>query len=227
MVWLFIALVLVLLVFVFVTRKRQSPGGASQELPYQKQPALFTPAERSFFGVLTQAVGKDFQVFGKVRVADVLAVRGGLDNQARTRAFNQISAKHFDFVLCAPGDLSVLCAIELNDGSHQRNDRKDRDTFLLNACNVAGLPLINFEARRAYVATEICTRIAEHLSGVEAGTSIEPEIKTEEPAVVTTELRCPKCSSPMVRRVAKGGENAGQEFFGCSKFPACRGILNV
>ena len=35
---------------------------------------------------------------------------------------------------------------------------------------------------------------------------------------------CPKCGSPMVQRVAKSGANAGKTFWGCSTFPACRGI---
>lgn len=35
---------------------------------------------------------------------------------------------------------------------------------------------------------------------------------------------CPKCGSPMVRRTAKAGANAGRTFWGCSTFPACRGI---
>lgn len=37
---------------------------------------------------------------------------------------------------------------------------------------------------------------------------------------------CPKCSSPMVERTAKSGSNAGKKFWGCSRFPACRGIRN-
>lgn len=226
MVWLLVACIAIALLIFFVVKQRQSKDGG-QALPYQKRPALFTPAERSFYGVLSQAVGKDFQVFGKVRVADVLAVRRGLDNQVRTRAFNQISAKHFDFILCAPGDLSVLCAIELNDASHQRSDRKDRDIFLLNACNAAGLPLINFDAKHAYVAAEICARIAECISGVSADTKTEPSIAEDVTVEAATEQSCPKCSSPMVRRVAKGGNNAGQEFWGCSKFPVCREILNI
>ena len=36
---------------------------------------------------------------------------------------------------------------------------------------------------------------------------------------------CPKCGSPMIRRVAKQGANAGNTFFGCSTFPKCRGVL--
>jgi restriction system protein len=37
---------------------------------------------------------------------------------------------------------------------------------------------------------------------------------------------CPKCGSQMVRRTAKTGSNAGNQFWGCSKFPACRGVRN-
>jgi restriction system protein len=36
---------------------------------------------------------------------------------------------------------------------------------------------------------------------------------------------CPVCTSMMVRRTAKKGGNAGAQFWGCSKFPACRGTL--
>jgi restriction system protein len=32
---------------------------------------------------------------------------------------------------------------------------------------------------------------------------------------------CPQCGSSMVKRTARKGSNAGAEFWGCSKFPAC------
>lgn len=37
---------------------------------------------------------------------------------------------------------------------------------------------------------------------------------------------CPKCGHSMVRRTAKSGANAGNSFWGCSQYPACRGIRN-
>ena len=37
---------------------------------------------------------------------------------------------------------------------------------------------------------------------------------------------CPKCGQAMVRRVARRGANAGSEFWGCSEFPRCRGIVS-
>lgn len=39
--------------------------------------------------------------------------------------------------------------------------------------------------------------------------------------VKTTEKICPKCGKPLVLRTAKKGENAGNQFWGCSGFPKC------
>jgi restriction system protein len=35
---------------------------------------------------------------------------------------------------------------------------------------------------------------------------------------------CPQCGSGMVRRTAKKGTNAGNQFWGCSRYPQCRGV---
>jgi ribosomal protein L37AE/L43A len=38
---------------------------------------------------------------------------------------------------------------------------------------------------------------------------------------------CPRCGSPMVERTAKSGPRAGSKFLGCSKYPACRAVLQI
>lgn len=40
-------------------------------------------------------------------------------------------------------------------------------------------------------------------------------------------LKCPKCNGNLVLRTAKRGENAGNQFYGCSNFPRCRYIHNI
>lgn len=44
------------------------------------------------------------------------------------------------------------------------------------------------------------------------------------PVAEETTPACPKCGSEMVRRTAKKGSNAGNQFWGCSRFPGCTGI---
>lgn len=38
---------------------------------------------------------------------------------------------------------------------------------------------------------------------------------------------CPRCSSSMVRRVARRGSRAGSAFWGCSRYPVCKGTQNI
>lgn len=38
---------------------------------------------------------------------------------------------------------------------------------------------------------------------------------------------CPLCHGAMLRRSAKRGSHTGKEFWGCSRYPSCKGIVNV
>ena len=38
---------------------------------------------------------------------------------------------------------------------------------------------------------------------------------------------CPQCGRAMVLRTAKGGRNPGSQFWGCSAYPECKGVINV
>lgn len=59
---------------------------------------------------------------------------------------------------------------------------------------------------------------------------IESEVvKNEKPDITTTEETpsCPKCDGEMVKRLTKKGDKAGIEFWGCKKFPKCRGVVSI
>jgi len=73
-------------------------------------------SRRAFFlGVLGKAVGPDYRVLGKVRVADVASLKRGPSASVRHGALNRIALGHFDFVVCRASDLVVVCAVELNE----------------------------------------------------------------------------------------------------------------
>jgi len=55
--------------------------------------------------------------------------------------------------------------------------------------------------------------------------SPEENVLISEP--IEVEMDCPICKSAMIKRMAKKGKNAGQQFWGCSKFPACKGTRNI
>ena len=58
----------------------------------------------------------------------------------------------------------------------------------------------------------------------------ERQRKKDQPTPADPSARipaCPKCSQPMVLRTAKTGPNAGQQFWGCSAYPECKGVVKV
>ena len=148
-------LVLVGIVLLVVKALASSRGKHREVFPYEKTSALFSSAERSFLGVLEQALGAQHRVMGKVRLADVISVCKGLNGGARQTAFNRIQSKHLDFVVCNPNDLTVQYAIELDDQSHDRAKRQGRDEFVDKALQAAGVPIFHFSAKRSYAVAEI------------------------------------------------------------------------
>ena len=54
----------------------------------------------------------------------------------------------------------------------------------------------------------------------EAAHSPDPDPEADKAQFVS----CPKCGSEMVLRTAKHGARSGQRFWGCSRFPTCRGL---
>lgn len=154
-------LVLLVLLLLAIVWSRGKKGKSS---PYELRETLFSPAERSFLGVLDLAVGDKARVFAKVRVADVLTPEARMGKSKWQQAFNKISAKHFDYLLCDPADLSFLCAVELDDSSHRHQKRKARDQFLKEACEGAGLPLLQIPASSHYQVEELREQLLPLLS---------------------------------------------------------------
>ena len=133
---------------------------ASTEPIYETTSALLTPAERSFFGVLQQVVLPSICLFPKVRLADVIQPRSALDGPTRQSAFNKISSKHVDFVLCDAGTTKVICVIELDDSSHGRGSRQARDSFVDAALQFASIPVVRFSVRHGYAPEKIRVELA-------------------------------------------------------------------
>ena len=150
--WLAVLIPLAVLVRLFSRKEFLNWLKSLQVFSYKRKPALFSPAERSFLGVLDQALGSEYRVFGKVRIADLIRPDNGAGRQA---ALNRIMAKHVDFVVCDPGNLSVIGVVELDDKSHGQHSRRRRDALVDGAFGSAGIPIARFPARTGYSLAEI------------------------------------------------------------------------
>ncbi|BDU37148.1 DUF2726 domain-containing protein [Vibrio nigripulchritudo] len=149
--------IILILAFFFILlalsagKKRKGASASGSKYQYQPKKYLTTKAETSFYHALNNAVGDKYRVFSKVRIADVIAPKKGLYNKKEWRiAFNQISAKHFDYVLCCPKTLEILYTVELDDASHQKPSRIKRDQLIEHACESAGVKLIRVPVSSGY-----------------------------------------------------------------------------
>ncbi len=126
---------------------------------YTSQGSLLSAAEKCFFEALFVAINGQYWIFPKVRLADIVKVGNSQDRSTWQTAFNQISRKHVDFVLCTPGDYKIIALIELDDASHNRSDRRERDERVDDIAKDANLPIIHFRAAASYDTKVIVTQI--------------------------------------------------------------------
>jgi very-short-patch-repair endonuclease len=94
------------------------------------------------------------QIFTKIRLADLVEPKPKEENPMWIQCFNKIKAKHIDFAL-ADEDTNIIVLIELDDRTHQRPDREERDVFVNAVLKNTGYTLL-----RTYGSTD---EIEEHL----------------------------------------------------------------
>lgn len=63
--------------------------------------------------------------------------------------------------------------------------------------------------------------------GTGQGKTTESPAETVSAPAVPAAILCPRCSSVMVRRVAKYGSSAGKAFWGCGDYPNCKATRPV
>jgi hypothetical protein len=86
------------------------------------------------------------------------------DSKERHRLFRKIAAKHIDFLLVEPDRLEPVLAIELDDSSHSRSDRRERDQFLDELFGIVNFPLLRVKAAPSYSPRQIL-RAVEEIAG--------------------------------------------------------------
>lgn len=237
--FLFVLIVVAIVVGVLIALKAKQ-AKPEDGLAFISRDVLFTPAERSFLGVLEQALDSRYRVFGKVRLGDIINPAKGLTQSKRTTARNRINRNHVDFVVCSATDLTLIGVLELDDKSHEREDRAERDEFVDRALAMAKIPVIHFPAKKGYAVQEVRAKLAEILPTAanimvpkvpEKIASVQPApvaivgsaSEQSEPAATV----CPKCAAVMVKRQAAKGVHAGKWFLACSAYPKCRQVVAI
>lgn len=140
-----------LLIILFVSQLWRKSG-----YPYHSRNTLLSAGELVFFQALIKAIPSHQMIAPKVRLGDVI----NCSDQDWARGHGpRISAKHLDFVVIDRLTSRIILAIELDDRSHERPERKQRDAFLNKALEAAHVPLLRVPAARSYNLDDIRTAI--------------------------------------------------------------------
>lgn len=211
-----------------VTKKTEYSG--SDLFPYRLRDDFLSPTEQNFYLVLKSMMGNYLTICPKVSLADIFFVIRPNDNVG---AYNRINRKHIDFLLCNPKTMKPQFAIELDDNSHQRSDREERDDFVNSVFEAANLPLLHIPARNSYNTSELGVLFRQTLKmdhSIQETKNVTSEVDTlsysAKQTLDSTPI-CPKCGVSMVLRIAHKGNLAGKQFFGCPNYPKCRVVINV
>jgi hypothetical protein len=199
--------------------------------PYQMRGMLLSDAELKFFDSLKKVTGENVYICTKVGLSDIFIVKSNDQSQYRIYT-NKIDRKHVDFLICDKKTMRPLVGLELDDKSHQREDRRARDAFVDEVFKAAKLPIVHIPAKRDYSLKELGDQLSAYIGFQPSVSVVTPTVQVERPVVrannpSTVEAPvCPQCGGQMFLRTAKKGDNAGNSFWGCGNYPKCRGVIS-
>ena len=128
---------------------------------YTRKDFLISRPEHEFFDILVELVGAQYHIFTQVHLPTVLEHK--VVGQNWKGAFSHINGKSVDFVLCDKAYIKPLLAIELDDKSHERLDRIERDSEVERMLQEAGVPLVRFANHGTFDKEEIKKQVLEKL----------------------------------------------------------------
>ena len=101
---------------------------------YAKKECIMTPPERAFMNILESLFGARYRILPQIALISLV------DKLNYTSYRNELF-RVVDFVIASP-DFMPLVVIELNDRSHLRADRRERDAKVAEILQKAELPLV-------------------------------------------------------------------------------------
>ena len=160
--YIIIGIIIVIAIAVAVSRGGFVDVEEKAKYRYNRKNFFLTRAEHECYDALVEAVGAEYRIFAQVHLPTLVdhTVRG----QDWRAALAHINRKSVDFVLCDKAYLSPKLAIELDDKSHERADRQERDREVERILREAGVPLLRLENRGSFSPSELTQKIKETLN---------------------------------------------------------------
>lgn len=123
---------------------------------YQKNEYLLTKSELKFYKILKQITNKlGYSLFCQVALYEIVKHKNLKD-------FNKIKSKSIDFVITQENCKILLC-IELDDSSHEKRNRIERDNFINQLFKDLDIKLLRIPIQNFYNIEELENKIKESI----------------------------------------------------------------
>lgn len=127
-----------------LARAWKSFGG---QLPYEPKPLLSAWERRALLSIRAQ-VPTGFYICPQVRLADMLHINAQ-DALSGKVALSKVASKSVDFAIVELATGNVVLVVELDDKTHDRPDRRERDVFVNAVLDRSGIPIRRFRPSTA------------------------------------------------------------------------------
>lgn len=132
---------------------------------YNPKIYLITLNELVFHNVLLE-IAKELNLIlcSQVSLYNIIETKKGLDKSNETKYFNKISRKSIDFVLVDKKDCRIRLCIELDDNTHKKYNRIERDKFVNKLFEDLNINLLRVPSRFHYNKEELKKLIENNIS---------------------------------------------------------------
>lgn len=130
------------IVYLAVQRNKKVPAVKSA-YQFAKKHSILTKSEIDFLVKLNNICGEKYYVVPQAHLSSFLDQK--IKGQNWRAAFARINGKSVDFLLCRIDTSEPVVAIELDDYTHNREDRKLRDQAVEEILVGANMPLVRFK----------------------------------------------------------------------------------
>lgn len=132
----------------FIKDEENLPKRFSTENLYTKKEYLLTPTELKFYKILKQITDEmNLIICPQVSLYEIVKSK-------EYKNFNKIARKTIDFVITEQ-NLKIKYCIELDDYTHSRQNRIERDNFLNNLFESVDIKLIRVKVQSYYNIEEL------------------------------------------------------------------------
>lgn len=131
---------------------------------YKPKRYVITLNELNFYTVLMEVAKElDLILFSQVSLYNILETKNNLDYSTKTTYFNKIASKSIDFVLVDKKDCRIKLCIELDDPTHKKKSRIERDKFINELFKDLEINLIRYPSYSVYYKDTLKKRIQENI----------------------------------------------------------------